>query len=136
MLANIWVELLKREKVGVTDSFFDLGGHSLLVIKLVARIRKLLQVEILPGLVFDHSSIEALAQALRRLESEPGQLERVAALRRRLMSLSPVEREALLEEAPECSGYRRVIALETVAVPNNSCVVSGKRSAASIGLVI
>ncbi|EAR21798.1 non-ribosomal peptide synthetase [Nitrococcus mobilis] len=99
VLANVWAELLKREKVSVTDSFFDLGGHSLLVIKLVARIRKLLQVEILPGLVFDHPSIEALAQALPRFESEPGQLEQVAALRQRLMSLNPEEHKALLEKA-------------------------------------
>ncbi|MCO6440620.1 MAG: amino acid adenylation domain-containing protein [Nitrococcus mobilis] len=103
VLANVWAELLKREKVSVTDSFFDLGGHSLLVIKLVARIRKLLQVEILPGLVFDHPTIEALAQALHRFEGEPGRLERVAALRRQLMSLSPEEREALLEKARQGS---------------------------------
>jgi len=39
-LVEIWQELLGLERVGVRDSFFDLGGHSLLVITLLARIEQ------------------------------------------------------------------------------------------------
>ncbi len=39
-LAGCMAEVLGRDRVGVHDDFFDLGGHSLLVIKLVARIRR------------------------------------------------------------------------------------------------
>src|SRR5215208_2026766 len=46
MLCGIWSEVLKTQRVGVYDNFFDLGGHSLLVTKVIARVRDLLRVEI------------------------------------------------------------------------------------------
>jgi amino acid adenylation domain-containing protein len=39
-IAEIWQDLLGVEKVGVDDNFFDLGGHSLLSIQVVARLEK------------------------------------------------------------------------------------------------
>jgi surfactin family lipopeptide synthetase A len=39
-LARIWSDVLKLERVGVRDNFFDLGGHSLLTVKLMAEIEK------------------------------------------------------------------------------------------------
>ncbi|MBO9643773.1 MAG: non-ribosomal peptide synthetase [Pseudacidovorax sp.] len=67
-LAGCIAGVLQRESVGAYDDFFALGGHSLLVIKLVARIRKRLGVEIAPGIVFDHPSASALAASLREAQ--------------------------------------------------------------------
>ena len=39
VLAGIWAEVLEVERVGVLDSYFDLGGHSLLIMRLLARIQ-------------------------------------------------------------------------------------------------
>ncbi|TDF41775.1 non-ribosomal peptide synthetase [Alteromonadaceae bacterium M269] len=39
LLCEIWQEVLDVKRVGVTDNFFQLGGHSLLVIKLIARLQ-------------------------------------------------------------------------------------------------
>jgi len=100
VLAGLMAELLECEKVSVEDSFFDLGGHSLLVIKLVGRIRKSLQVEIPPGLVFDHASVAALAVVLRGYESAPGRLMQVAAMRKQLAQMTSEERAALQQRVP------------------------------------
>ncbi|MGC1331022.1 non-ribosomal peptide synthetase [Pseudomonas sp.] len=96
LLAGHMAELLGRESLDIDSDFFQAGGHSLTVIKLVAAIRKGLQLEVAPGIVFDHPSVASLAAALRERESAPGQLEKAAGLRLKLAALSPAQREALL----------------------------------------
>nr|WP_298165379.1 non-ribosomal peptide synthetase [uncultured Pseudomonas sp.] len=104
LLANLYAELLERDAVGTTQSLFDLGGHSLMVIKLCARLRKLLQIEVAPGLVFDHPSVVALAQAMRGMESVPGRLEQIAELRLKLAAMTPEQRAALQARAQAAEG--------------------------------
>jgi amino acid adenylation domain-containing protein len=65
-IAHCMATLLKRPAVGAGDDFFELGGHSLLAIKLAARLRKLFQVELAPGVVFDRRSAASLAAFLRQ----------------------------------------------------------------------
>ena len=71
--------LLGRGPIGIDEDFFELGGHSLLVIRLVARLRKLLGIEIEPGLVFDHPTVAELAAALRAGPWDTSGFERLAA---------------------------------------------------------
>ena len=99
LLAARMAQLLGVERLGIDRDFFSAGGHSLLVIKLVAGIRKLLQCEIHPGLVFDHPTVAALALALRAVESSPGQLEKMAQVRLRMDAMSPEEKARLAEQA-------------------------------------
>ena len=63
-LVAIWGELLKRERIGVTDSFFALGGQSLLAVLLVSRIERDLGVRLPLSRVLEHPTIEALAKEL------------------------------------------------------------------------
>ncbi|TWB10730.1 amino acid adenylation domain-containing protein [Nitrospirillum amazonense] len=71
MVAGLVAGLLERGAVGRTDNLFDLGLHSLLVIKLVARLRRRLGVEMAPALVFDHPTVTALAGQLRTMGADP-----------------------------------------------------------------
>jgi surfactin family lipopeptide synthetase C len=48
LIASIWREVLHVEYVGVQDNFFDLGGHSLLCLPVMAKLEKELGVRISP----------------------------------------------------------------------------------------
>jgi acyl carrier protein len=64
-LAAIWSTVLGGPRVGVLDSFFDLGGHSLTATQLVARVRRELGAEISIVDVFQQPTVAALATVLR-----------------------------------------------------------------------
>jgi acyl transferase domain-containing protein/thioesterase domain-containing protein/acyl carrier protein len=65
-LAGFWRELLGVRRVGLRESFFDLGGHSLIAVRLFARIKKAYQVEFPISLLFEAPTIERCAEAIRR----------------------------------------------------------------------
>ena len=65
-IAELFAELLERDRVGADDSFFDLGGHSLLATKLVAAIRAEFDVDLGVREVFELGTVAALA---RRIDS-------------------------------------------------------------------
>ncbi|HVG44167.1 MAG TPA: amino acid adenylation domain-containing protein, partial [Longimicrobium sp.] len=66
VLAEIWAEVLRLERVGVHDSFFDLGGHSLLIMRLLARIQATFDLEISIRTVFSMPTLEAMAGEIER----------------------------------------------------------------------
>jgi precorrin-6B methylase 2/acyl carrier protein len=65
-ISSIWQELLDVAKVGVYDNFFDLGGHSLLMVRLRDRLRESLNVQ--PAIIdlFRYPTISALAKYLNQ----------------------------------------------------------------------
>jgi acyl transferase domain-containing protein/acyl carrier protein len=60
-IAGIWQELLKIDKVGVYDNFFDLGGHSLLATRLLARLRSAFPVEFTMADLFERPTVHSLS---------------------------------------------------------------------------
>ncbi|WP_245224907.1 thioesterase domain-containing protein, partial [Pseudozobellia sp. WGM2] len=63
-LAAIWQEVLGREKIGIKDDFFEMGGHSLNAIKVIARINKTLDSEINLNTLFEHSTISEFVEKI------------------------------------------------------------------------
>ncbi|TYO88771.1 type I polyketide synthase [Oceanicella actignis] len=71
-LAGFWEDLLGVDKVGVEDSFFDLGGHSLIAVRLFARIKKSWGVDFPISTLFEAPSVAALAALIaERLGVDP-----------------------------------------------------------------
>ncbi|MDJ0836306.1 MAG: amino acid adenylation domain-containing protein [Acidobacteriota bacterium] len=67
-LAEIWAEVLKLDKVGRNDQFFDLGGHSLLATRLLSRISKQLGIDLNLRAVFKKQSLTELAEFIEILQ--------------------------------------------------------------------
>ena len=63
----ILMALLGREKIGLKDDFFLLGGHSLLGAQLIARLRETFRVELALRTIFDAPTVAALAEEIERL---------------------------------------------------------------------
>jgi amino acid adenylation domain-containing protein len=61
LIAGVWREVLQQERVSVEDNFFDVGGHSLLLIKVLERLRSLLPVELSVLDLFRFPTIATLA---------------------------------------------------------------------------
>jgi len=61
-LATIWSEVLNVEPVGIHDNFFQLGGDSILVAQVIARVRKVLQVELSFLIFFETPTVAAIAK--------------------------------------------------------------------------
>ncbi len=64
ILAEIWVDLLQRESVGINENFFDLGGYSLLGMRLMSRIRAMFGVELPLINLFEAPTIRELSQRI------------------------------------------------------------------------
>jgi non-ribosomal peptide synthetase component F len=83
ILATIWSEVLKVEKVGINDNFFELGGHSLLATKLVAQIRDRLKIELPLRQLFNSATLAELAQGIEQFKQEKSPIVPAILPRRR-----------------------------------------------------
>ncbi|HEY9871799.1 MAG TPA: amino acid adenylation domain-containing protein [Candidatus Obscuribacterales bacterium] len=61
-IAEIWIEILGIEKVGINDSFFYLGGHSLMATQLISRVRKKFDIDLALPDFFQSPTIKDLAE--------------------------------------------------------------------------
>ena len=77
-LAKIWAEVLGVEQVGINDNFFDLGGHSLLIVQAQAKLQQLVTKDISIVELFEYPTIHTLVQHLfpsKKVPSSNSQLK-------------------------------------------------------------
>ncbi len=71
IIANIWSQVIKVEKIGIYDNFFELGGHSLLVTQVISHIRQTFKLEIPLRLLFECPTIAQLSSQIGKNNSLP-----------------------------------------------------------------
>ncbi|MBD0254868.1 MAG: amino acid adenylation domain-containing protein, partial [Cytophagales bacterium] len=69
-LAQIWREVLGKERIGTQDNFFELGGHSLKATRIVSRVHKEFQVQAPLRSIFNHPTVQALAAYVNGLRQD------------------------------------------------------------------
>ena len=109
-LAQIWSEVLGVSPVGIEDNFFDLGGDSLLAIKVTSRIRDIVHVEVSINQLFSCPTVAALAGHLAK-SGHP--MLNVAANSSPTTITSAQQRIWFLDIfEPQLSPYNRAVGLE------------------------
>jgi aspartate racemase len=69
-IAHIWQDVMKLDEVGIHDNFFDLGGHSLMAVRILTRIERDLGVRLPLTSLFHSVTISQLAELVNRREDE------------------------------------------------------------------
>jgi amino acid adenylation domain-containing protein len=78
IVAQLWCETLQQETVGVTDRFLDLGGHSLMGVRLMAQTSAVFEVELPLSLLFEPGTVEGVVAEIVRARGDAGLVETIA----------------------------------------------------------
>ncbi len=76
-VAAIWCDILKVEKVGAESNFFDVGGHSLLAIRAVSRIRDQFQIDLPPRTFFANATVAAVAREIDQAKGIAAPIQKI-----------------------------------------------------------
>ena len=68
-ILRVWQELLQLERIGLSDQIFDLGAHSLLVVKAWEKLQKQLDVTLSVANIFEYPTVASLAQFIETQRS-------------------------------------------------------------------
>jgi amino acid adenylation domain-containing protein len=69
-LCAMWSDLLKLERVGIHDNFFDLGGHSLLATRMVSRLFSVFGIELPVRVLFGVPTVSEMARTIAAKQEE------------------------------------------------------------------
>ena len=72
-LVAMWQDLLGIDQIGVRDDFFDLGGHSLIAVRLFAQVKRTFSVDFPISILFEAPTVEACAELIT--EAMPAEAE-------------------------------------------------------------
>jgi amino acid adenylation domain-containing protein len=99
LLCSAWQQVLGAERVGIYDNFFDLGGHSLLLMQMMARVNQTYGIEIPLNVLLGGSlTVAGFSEAIEQYLIEQTGLDETAELLKELDGLSDEEVLALLGE--------------------------------------
>jgi acyl carrier protein len=93
-LSSLWEELLGVKGINAADNFFEIGGHSLVVMQLVSRIHARWSIDLRISDVFDAPTVVAMASVIERklLEEVEGMSDEDMVHERIALPLTPGEK--------------------------------------------
>ena len=97
VIAGVWREVLQLQEVGTEDNFFDLGGHSLLMVRAHRRLQEALHGDLSLVDLFKYPTIRSLAEHLAG--QEPGSAPEVQDRARRQREALSRRRQVMRERA-------------------------------------
>ena len=99
VVAELWCDLLRRERISVLTSFFELGGHSLLATQMISRVRETFQIDVPLRAIFEAQTIATFAQSILLDPVTRPRIVRMADLLVSLEGLSENELDENLRKA-------------------------------------
>ncbi|HZF07303.1 MAG TPA: amino acid adenylation domain-containing protein [Thermoanaerobaculia bacterium] len=106
-LVTIWAEILGVERVGIHDSFFELGGDSILCIQVVARAQRA-GLRLTPHQIFEHRTIAGLATVVQ----EEGASRHEQGAMSGPVPLAPVQRQFFSERPVDPNHFNQALLLK------------------------
>jgi amino acid adenylation domain-containing protein len=103
-IAKVWQEVLNLEKVGVNDNFFDLGGHSLLLVQVNHKLQELFNRELSIVELFQNSTISSLAQYLSREPKQQLAFQPMHDRARKQIAAINRQKQSLIKQGKETNG--------------------------------
>jgi acyl carrier protein len=98
LLAQIWAEVLRLERVGIHDNFFEIGGHSLKATQVMSRLRDAFLVEMPLRTVFEAPTVADLAVAIVRSQAKRAGRQTLTEVLTELEQLSEDEVQTALAQ--------------------------------------
>src|SRR5262249_7126453 len=118
-LCRIWAEVLRVERVGITDNFFDLGGHSLKATQMISRVRDIFRVDLPLHCAFESPTATSFAEIIDRFKQSSRAQQSIRAVetpRQERLPLSFAQQRLWFLDRlePNTAAYniRRVIRME------------------------
>jgi amino acid adenylation domain-containing protein len=97
-LTTIWEEVFGFQQIGINDDFFQLGGHSLLVMQVLSRVRVAFNVEVPLRRLFEARTIAEMAELVTEATISAADSQGVAALVREIEGMSDEQVDEGLEQ--------------------------------------
>ncbi|MEM6305403.1 MAG: beta-ketoacyl synthase N-terminal-like domain-containing protein, partial [Pseudomonadota bacterium] len=119
-LAEMWENLLGMSPVGADDSFFDLGGHSLIAVRLFASVKRAFGVEFPISMLFEAPTIAQIADRIGTLGGEAANSDDAASPSQSFEYLVPLNQSSRTGAAPlfiVAGMFGNVLNLRHLALP-------------------